>query len=188
MLSWRGVAPSSPGMTIPPTGVYQQPPQNTSMTDVFTHSLIIFTPSVSSLQTTQHLQGPDSKAVKNSGALFENAGAALLPLPHFSSYSSILTIKTSIQEYEEITVIRFEGMHGGVNLLLPLWGPLNAPRGGKGGRIRSHLRASHRGRKSRYKWRSGSHPLPRDNCDVHSHLKFPQKMYSRERSALRETK
>lgn len=35
----------------------------------------------------------DSQTIKNSGALFENVGAALLLQQHFSSYSHILTIK-----------------------------------------------------------------------------------------------
>lgn len=42
------------------------------MTDVFMHSLIKFTPQYPPLQSTS-----DSQTSENSGALFENVGAAL---------------------------------------------------------------------------------------------------------------
>lgn len=48
--------------------------------------------------------GNDSQAIKNSGALFENVGAARLLLQHFSSYSSLLTMNF-YPGCEEITII-----------------------------------------------------------------------------------
>lgn len=46
----------------------------------------------------------DSQTIKNSGALFENVGAALLLPQHFSSYSSILTINL-YPGCEDVTII-----------------------------------------------------------------------------------
>lgn len=170
MFSWRGDTQSSSGMTIPPTRVHQQPPQSTSMTDVLTLSLIIFSPQCPPYTYRDWFKNHQEL----SSVIWEKTFFFIKQHIEYKPPSEMWGNDNNVVR-DEFTV-RFWR----VNLLLPLWAWMPTRRQKKG--IQSHPHNPITA-ESENKWQSGSHPFVPHNCDSQSYLQA--RKCRAERSAFR---